>query len=277
MLAMIFSQIGHAGRSDTREKADQPGKPTGRLATTSGVLDPSRPMPTFQQVDRRNDPMAQLYATAHNLASNWRDGNVDPVSADVNTAVVNVQKSATAAADAIREGDQAAYKALRNLDLHPDGRQARSQQAVAEAQAKADDHLATAEANLTILTAFLEQTALPQMVKGEEQTARMDVQMALSGEGDLAAKLKMLAANGGSIGALVSNPEYLGMLLMSKGIDKARADLLITLARQSAIQAAEKSGDPDRETAARLFVKAKRNLNGAIVSARSLRQNVKPR
>lgn len=238
--------------------------------------DPTRPAPTFQPVTRQ-DPMGQLYATAHGLASNWRDGNADPVSAEVNTAVVNVQKSVAAAVEAIREGDQAAYNAARNLDLHPDGRRARSQQAVAESQSKADDHIATAEANLTILTAFLEQTCLPQMVKGEEQTARMDVQMALSGDGNLDTKLKTLAANPGSIGALVSNPEYMSLVLMSKGVDKARADLLITLARQTAIQAAEKSGNPDRETAARLLGKAKRNLNGAIVSARSMRQNVKPR
>lgn len=250
---------------------------TGGNIDARDPADPSRPAPSFDREITRDDPMSQLYGTTHKLSTGWRRDVTGPTSETVNTAALNVQLAAQKAAEAIREGDQAAFKALRNLDLHPDGRRARSQQAIADARAKADEHIASAEADLKVLTVFLEQDAMPKMQRGEEQTARMDVQLALSGDGNLDTKMMMLASDPGSIGALVTNPDYMRLLFMSKGIDKTIGETLITVARQSAIQAAEKSGNPARRTAAVLLRRATRNLQGSISSAKQMRQNVKAR
>lgn len=238
--------------------------------------DPSQPIPQFQPVTN-NDPMGQFYTLTHQLSTGWAKGIDANPGETVNNLAYNVQKSVQSAAGAIRDGDRAAYHAARNLDIHPDGRMARSNQAITEAQAKADKHIEEAQVCLGVLTTILEKDAMPKMVKGEELSSRVDFQMALSGPGDLVGKLRSLAASDGSIGALATDPKFLKLAFMSHGVPEQDHDLLITTARNTAKEAAVKSTDPDRRAAVKLINAANRNLQGAITSAREMRHHVKVR
>lgn len=182
----------------------------------------------------RDSELGDFYQTAHDVASTWNgDAGMSGISAEANAAVNNIHAAIAAATRASRDGYIKAKTAANDPRYQDSYNQSEATRIANEHDASAADAIDTADANLTLLNVILEDDARPRMKKGEELTARSDLQFAMSGANDLKSlsqRIKQLASQEGSIGALASDADTIRLIGMAKGLDSGTVDSLIATA-----------------------------------------------
>jgi hypothetical protein len=211
-------------------------------------------------------------AIANVAAGGWADGQsmsgIDSTARHMlNDAGVNI----TAAAAALRASQDEAQSHLANLDLHPDGRNARAADARAAGRDTANKSLADAETSINVAEALLFADSAPQWSdstnarNGEMQRARDDARMVLDGAKNVTQAASALAEQDDVVSTLMTDGRWLDMYLTSKGYAPDMRQTIINAVNAKAIQARAARGNPS----AALHMKLGK-LRGAVGGTKSL-------
>lgn len=217
----------------------------------------------------QRDTVAEAVVTAtnaiHEKAKEAVAGIRGDLAADATALLTGVQSLAQKAQNAAEEA--AAHRA--NLDLHPDGRQARAAERIAQAEAELTQAADQLAARRDVLVAQLTHKALHVEAKPDAQAlTRQDALMVLSMSDDKANALRSLASD--------PDPAIRGLVAGQWGERYARAagvrDVpnLMTLVRHDALATAAAGHGPTAEAARAAMTVGSMPVEVAANNARNL-------
>lgn len=225
--------------------------------------------------DGRADASNQQATAIANVAAGWHGGQgLNDIDGSTRSFLSDAGSKITAAVAALRASQEEAKSHLANLDLHPDGREARAKSARADGRESANTSLSDAETSLHVADALLFAESAPQWDEsttarnGQMSRARDDARMVLDGAKDVGVAVQSLAGSDSLISTLVTDGEWLDLYLMGKGIDPGRRTVIVNAAKVAAIKARAGRGNPAAILHSRLG-----KLRGAIGATKTLSES----
>jgi len=223
------------------------------------------------------DAKDQLAVAIIEAAQNWHDGEgTYGIDSTARKLLGDASGEVQLAAGALRASADEADRWMNNLDLHPDGRRARSQAALEEGKAAAERHLQNAKSVADLGIGMLIKDSAPPL--GETSfdrdrntiQAKHDIRMLVDSEhGDLTEKLRHLVELDSPISTVLTNdPQFLDLLLMSKGLDVPTRAQFANAVTEFAVHARAQRGNKS----AKLVFAARKGLLGTIGGTKSLAQ-----
>lgn len=224
--------------------------------------------------DGRTDAANQQAAAIASTAASWHGGQLNDIDGATRHFLNDAGSKIIAAVAALRASQEEASSHLANIDLYPEGRQARADSARAAGRDTANVSLSDAETSLHVAEALLFNESAPQWDdsttarNGQMSRARDDARMVLDGAKDIAVAVQALAESDSLISTLVTDGEWLDLYLMGKGIDPARRTAIVNAAHAKAIAARASRGNPAAILHGRLG-----KLRGAIGATKTLSES----
>lgn len=225
--------------------------------------------------DGRTDAANQQATAIASTAAGWHGGlGLNDIDGATRHFLNDAGSKITAAVAALRASQEEASSHLANIDLYPEGRQARADSARAAGRESANVSLSDAETSLHVAEALLFNESAPQWDdsssarNGQMSRARDDARMVLDGAKDIAVAVQSLAESDSLISTLVTDGEWLDLYLMGRGIEPARRTVIVKAAMAKAISARASRGNPAAILHSRLG-----KLRGAIGATKTLSES----
>lgn len=212
-------------------------------------------------ITKQNDELADAQHAAGQAVRDQLNKYIDLLPANRHAEARAITAALTEAESTARTTAAAIHAAKNNLDIHPDGRRARADQALEEGSAKVRRLYSDARARAQVLSAALEGEALaPPEGAADAALARQDAALILGMAKNPTEALHTLATDTDlGIVALVAGP-WGERYLAAAGVQD-RADVMHTVRTRALTTIAESGNSTPRARA------AKARLEGGVLDA----------